>query len=395
MHRFKLAIVGLIFIPMIHAQKAKEYYATISKAESYVIAQQLDDALQMYKEAFEKYDTPFVRDLFQATIVAMYSRDTLQFHHWVKQCLLRGISKSDLLFFCGKRPKDITLHWYLKNYEDFHTNYVSTIDYRVYIPYIELDLFGYINVCEDDKTHNKNRERYFSINQNLGKRYAKLIDSIGYPTEKNAGIGQLVHLKTSNKSLKEIQNKFIDKPSTEVAKGLDRIVQLPHSTILCSKNQNLYGFIPKTGQIGKFLIYSRTGNNFLWHHHPFEKDTFLFEIIKKGVDDLYVSNYFLACLLERSILEEYDFCITHGSKIHRELHKFNVSKRYNLQKEDPLIAKIDRKRATLYLRPIQKEAALLRTLLYLDSGEKVESITNKLIKKNGFLLYSFLLTSIF
>lgn len=365
----KISIFGIMLFICCNAfsQNAKEYYEMLSKAEDQFISGDFNKALEYYDSTFVEFEFPFYRHLRQATIIASYSNDTMKYHKYLKKCIRRGMTINEFDFFRKKNPQDIQVHQIYNDFQQYRNEFLSSIDTFILFNYLELDMLE--NVSVDRKT-----EALFLEEMKVyAKRYMRLVDSLGYPTEDKTGLCYRVFPSKKTKPLKIAnwkQHKMVYHKDISPEQG------------------NLYGNIGLEEHTDK-PISMKAGNWFLSHYHTsgYIIDTAFFRYLEKGVHTLKLDQTTIALFLEKTGLGEHEFLMTYYSPLYLSM-KMKKHKIFSI--DDSIKMKINKNRKRYYIRPIEKELEIIKIFYKLEHGKHLKEINKKTFKEISYQIDSFI-----
>ena len=363
----------IFLIPIIgKSQNAISYFEQISIAEDYFIKGEIDSSLNCYNVAFEKFNYPFIREIFQATVVASYSTDKSDFYKLLKKCIVRGLDTLELELF-EKRYKNDSLYRNIKNeYRFLRNKYLESIDTNIY------KLFKGIDINDQIATQRSQRNNYDLSYRNFEdnkKKYTAYIDKYGWPTENKVGIGNHVLLAYFN-SEKEVDNYkykefFYEKLNDSILTKNNKYIVIVFSCISRATSVTYQN--------------TRCGNGFLWHYTCMNDTLFNNFLFIEGVLNLKIHPLFLAQGIERAGIEDYLLGV--GSNYYEKRLKYKLEKKYHISNEDKNI--FDNERAKYFIRPLEKEEQIIKQLIFLESKKDLKKIKRIHTRKFNDLIYSF------
>lgn len=368
-----LYIYIILFIPIIgRSQKAISYFEQISKAEDYFIKGEIDSSLYTYNIAFDKFNYPFIREIFQATVVASYSRDKSNFYKLLKKCIVRGLDSLELEVFEKRYKNDLIYRSIKKDYRVLRSEYLESIDTNIYNLFKGIDITDQISTQRSQRNNYDLSYRNFEVNK---KKYITYIDKYGWPTENKAGIGNHVLIAYFN-SQKEVDNY----------KYKEFFYEKLNDSIL-TKNNKYIVIVFSCNSRATSVTYQNTrcGNGFLWHYTCMNDTLFNQFLFKEGVLNLNIHPLFLAQGIERSGVEDYLLGV--GSNYFEKKLKYKLEKKYYISNEEKMT--FNNERAKYFIRPLQKEEKIIKQLIYLESKKDLKKIKRNHIRKFNDLIYSF------
>lgn len=315
MTKYILILLALLSENSLSQKKVEDYFYLISKAEDKIITSELDSSIYYYELAFTKYQTPFVRELFQATIISSYLDDKSTFYQYLKKCMNRGCSDLDLQIFRKRFSKDSTYNSIVSN-PNFEISYLESIDSTIYKYFSGIDIDDQVrtreSICLNDVLNTEKRN-YLALRD----RYISGVQNLGWPSEKKIGIGNIV-----------MGGFFND--SSDIPDNFNRHLISFDFNEPCGKNLAIFTN-PSWNRNFRYQN-SRKGNGFLWHHLE-RLDTILLDVIYEGLDSLMIHPLFVAQSLERSYESDYDFLLGMGSTFYMKKLKYNAKKKYQIIEE--------------------------------------------------------------
>lgn len=182
-------------------QSYPKYHQLKVDAEQKICEHEYWQALEQYKKAFSEVEFLFTKDLYNASICAALSSDTIALFQFMRQCLLQGVPFKEF-------HKNVTVFGQFQNLsgwkdlENQSEQFLNQYESRINLTYRHI--LDSLNV-EDQKVRNNNE--YFLLHRPESKKAkdqrAKMraVDSCnylviqeamkkyGYPSERNLGIG--------------------------------------------------------------------------------------------------------------------------------------------------------------------------------------------------------------
>jgi len=340
----------------------------ISQAESQFVKGNLNDALNLYDTAFQKFDSPFYRHIRQATIIASYSNNLNKYHKYLVKCVKRGMTLNELDFFMKQDPDDTEIQKIYANYDKYRKNYLSTIDTIVLLNFLELDVFESLSIEKF-----KDNDMFLEKMKIYGSRYMALVDSLGYPTEIKTGLSYRVFASLNSKSCKLANWK-----QHKVSYNKD----------ISPVEGDLYGNIGIEDLINK-PISMKAGNWFLSHYHAegYIIDSTFFNYLESGVYDLKLDQITIALFLEKTGLKNNEFLMTYYSPMLLSM-KMKVHKIYKLKNSIKL--KINENRKRYYIRTIETELGIIKRFYFLENAENLKKISKKMFKNISYQTDAFI-----
>jgi hypothetical protein len=356
--------------------RAQAYFSLIQKAEKKISDRDLDSALFFYETAFDQFDTPFIRELFQATVVASYRDTKDKFYELLVKCIERGMNRYELSFFHPKFKGDTAFNQIQSNFDMYHTHYLNSIDTPVYDVFENIDRMDQLSTKYAMKSNQilDKTVRNFYANSQL---YMQSVLSVGWPTENRVGIGNIIISGVVKK------NKIHKLPSVQ----FDNIAVNHYDSILCKDTLEHYVLISDKS-VNTSILYqnSRKGNGFLWHHLE-QLDSTLNNFVIAGMLDLKIHPLFVAQGIERSETVENDCLLGMGSRYYQSQLHYNKALKYEL--ESSISSRFNSNRANYFIRSLEEEKALLKALFYFEYGKSTFSIPNSFFKKKLRLIELF------
>ena len=98
-----LLLTVCLFANNANAQKSKEYYSLLLKADDMIIENKLDSALHYYDIALEKFNYPFYVHVKRAAIIANYSEDKVLLEKFLTKCVQKGMPRYQLEYFLNRK----------------------------------------------------------------------------------------------------------------------------------------------------------------------------------------------------------------------------------------------------------------------------------------------------
>ncbi len=346
------------------------YYLEIIEAENKIINNSLNEAVEIYKNSFEKHKYPFNRDVLAAAGIAQYLNDKTQFYEWIEHLLENGLTEQELEFFIIKHPNDLKLLEFKNNYTYYQEKFLENINYEKSNQFIQLDKDDQIRLFLASSKFNKNSPKKYNIdNESLVNRFINLVVNIGYPSDKICGSSVSQSTIFTNEGLpKHIDKSYIVKHITypDVRDKVDDSVYTYHNF--------------KKGRIMNSLS-KRPGYSLLWHQNikNFPK---LDSLLLKGIDSLKIYPSMYAACLERY---DIDYLIGMGGKnsLWRTKLKMNINRISDLSTEKR--TEINQRRTEVGLRTIEQELELHKAIIKLENLNEKEF--TKLKRRNLNLIY--------
>lgn len=145
----------IISISSIFAQDVISYYHKINEGKVQIISNNFKSAIDLYHQAFQKYDFPFARDCYNAIELSVLVDDTLMLNYFLNKALIRGIKIEDL-------EADGILEKYVNTNFFRNAKLISDSLHNHYLTTINLELREEINnmFFEDQRL----REKYYNAN---------------------------------------------------------------------------------------------------------------------------------------------------------------------------------------------------------------------------------------
>ena len=358
-----------------YAQKAKEYYGLLLKADAMVIENKLDSALYFYNSAFEKYDYPFYAHIKRAAILANFSGDEIILEKLLKKCIQKGMPQFQFDYFLESGLNQNTIQKIEQNYSNYYEQYLAGIDTSIVFEYLDLDakdlllhtyMYGYSKDSIKDKF-------YANFQKEALKEYLKLIDEVGYPSEENVGLPKLWKFELFKK--KKLNN---DKWSVyPVKKQLE---------FIDGNKEYYFGYHENPN----YLNHSHTPGSWYYWHYPavYYKDTTLFPYLERGFEELKLGQIYISHYFESIHDVQYDFCTTYYSYLYSRKYRSKAGI-FNRSTEAERVH-INALRAEYYIQSIDKQEQLLMTLYRLKYG-KDRAINKRMVKKIKYEYHAFVL----
>lgn len=369
-----LFIFNLLFLNTSFSQPVKEYFSYISRAEDFIISNQLDSSIKYYDLAFTKFNTPFVLELFQATFISSYLPDKSLFYSYLEKCLLRGMNRPELLLFKDRFNEDPNYTKFVKGFDEYRTKYLLNIDSTIYSSFLEVDIFDQIKNQEVDRIPKQPFEKYqYGVSKKL---YIDLVQSYGWPLENKIGIGNAVGLHYTKNVLQSKKN---------YGNTLIRQIDSP----LLTENGKVSVFVlSNPGEYTSFLYQTnRIGNTFLWHYLPYVDSLFNSFVFNEGVLNLNVHPRFFAqaeeinsVLNEKSSNTSKDMLLGAGSYYFKNTLKYDAFSKYKLPHSISSI--YDERRMQRFIRTLHKEKLLILSIINLINNQNLTDFSKKDLKKN-------------
>lgn len=359
----------------LQGKEAKIYYSLLNKAEDYIIKEKLDSALIFYEKAFEKFDYPFYKHLKQAAIVAFYAKDCKILNKYLVKAIKRGMNKSEFDFFIKATWCNDNMVKIKEDFPTYRRYYISSLDTNLMMNYIEMDVIDQLML---HPLVNKNSNQYRSLNKKMKVRYLKLLDSMGFPTEKKVGLAKIFYASKNKFKTLKFDNDTVWKH------------KLVYHTDLYNQNKNEELYCVVIEEKGKSRPEAlRPGNSFFWHlAMDSSLDSALINKLEQGFNDLKIYPQTIA-KYHRSITNDlnYDFNLTHYSQYFQN-YKIVHRKYSYLSQEDKV--RINKIRAKYYVRTVEKEEELLRVFYRLKYKQELRKITKNTLNKVGYEYYTFM-----
>ena len=366
------------------SEKYSEYYYTINKAKHLITENKLDSSLILYENILNKFNFPFYKHIKQATLVAYYSNNESKFQYYLHKSITRGMTKNEFSFFVKKKKFSAIINQTEKKYDSLYNCYLSNIDSNKLISYQKLDaqdffihsyIYGYSNDSLKDVFHNTYQAK-------LIKQYIKLVDEIGYPSEKYIGLP-----KSSRYSMK--------KPKSKQKYNIVYI----NDTIRLYSNKLLKGYYITSKINPNYLIYSQwPGNWLLWHNAiNVDTDSTLIVKIRDGVMNLELPVVFLTQMYENShnnnnkyFSSNNDYATTYNSYTIRKKARSCLELYTNLNVNEKKA--IDSLRRHILLPTLEDERKLILSLYFIKTETKELKLTQKVLDRikfeyNAFISY--------
>ena len=361
----KTTTIILLLLTAITLFGNTNYYKLIRNAEQKIVDKQLDSSIYYYKEAFIKYNYPFVKDLLAASCIAIHTNDTTTLYTFLELLLNKGMSEKELEYFVKKKPNDKRILAFKTNFDNYNNYYLSTIDYQLNKKFRDIDKNNQIWLQSKNKADSICQLYTYT---KLTKQFIDLVKQNGYPTERRVGLGSLSTIMYSNEEHPHSKNNWL----------LDSI-NLP---FLKSKRltKSFFKYSHKNTTI--CFLMSRRGNAYLWHV-DLRKAPELDSILLKGIQNCEVYPTFYAARRERSG-DDYGLVFMSAANM-----KYN----YNLKKiiKSTIAEKINSNRANIGIRSLEQDLALFNAIAILENLKYKDFFRPRIKCSN--LLYSALFTS--
>jgi hypothetical protein len=371
---YRIVLTLVVIFPFYgNTQPAIKYFELVRKAEKFVIHNNIDSALISYDLAFETFNYPFIKELYQATIISSYSNNLNRFYFYLEKALNKGMGINELELFDKRFENDSNFIEIKRNFNSYRDNYIKSIDTIHYNCFKNIDIHDQIKTQESGKIgkYDDYVSRGFIENK---ARYLKMIDSLGWPDECKVGIGNVPLIG------------YFNNKEDPYGKYGDKILKQIESNILTGNNRYSV-FVLSNKKYPTNLLYenARCGNGFLWHYTCYLDTVFNNFLFSQGVLGLHIHPLFLAQGIERS--GEIDFLLGVGSDYFLKKLKYKAAKKYLISTEDK--NSFNELRAKFFIRTINEEELLIKALLLLENKKKIEKIRSYHIKKYSKLIFSF------
>lgn len=374
-----LVLFIALFLVAIHAnaQKAKEYYSLMLKADDMIIENKLDSALYYYNTAFNKYDYPFYSHVKRAAIIANYSEDKIQLEKLLRKCIQKGMPQHQFDYFLELGLNTEVVNKIEKNYSSYYEQYLAGIDTSIVFKYLDLDARDYL-LHEYLYSYSKDSIKdvfYAKFQKEASKEFIDLINEVGYPSEENIGLPKLWKFELDKKKrLKE--GKWTVYPFKKEVEFID------------GKRDYYYGYLENPHFLHHEFI---PGSWFFWHYPAvYYKNTTLFPYLERGFEELKLGQIYISHYFESIHDVQYDFCTTYYSYLFTTKYRsragiFNRSTQAEREHINTL-------REKYYIQSIDKQEQLLIALYSLRYG-KDKAISKRMLKKIDYEYVAFILSS--
>ena len=372
-----VVILSLTFCFNLYAQsKAEAYFSIIRKAENHIVAKNLDSALFYYNLAFTEFETPFVRELYQATIIASYCKNLDQFYDLLPQCIERGMNRSELNEFNDRFKKDSSFIGIQKRFDTYHQRYLASIDTAIYNTFEAIDRKDQIRTKHSIKL-NQILDKEVRGFHTLSELYRSSVLKYGWPIESTTGIG---NIEMAGVVKKDKINKL---PKIQY----DNIVLNVYDSILC-KDTTEHFVLVSGKSFSTSILYqnSRKGNGFLWHHLE-HLDSTLNNFVLRGMKDLKIHPLFVAQAIERSETTDNDCLLGMGSMYYGLELGYKKHSKYTL--DSTVSSRFNANRAKYQIRSLEDEKELLEALFYYECGKDKDRLPKSFFRKHQFLIEIF------
>ena len=364
-----LLLTVCLFANNANAQKSKEYYSLLLKADDMIIENKLDSALHYYDIALEKFNYPFYVHVKRAAIIANYSEDKVLLEKFLTKCVQKGMPRYQLEYFLNRKLNLDIVNKIQRDYSSYYDQYLAGIDITIVFKYLDLDARDYF-LHDYLYMYSKNYEKdafYAKFQDHAVKEYLQLIDEVGYPSEENVGLPKITEYELA-------KNKKLKADKWTVHKSKKQIELIDGKSdyyIAYQKNPD-------------YLFYCDIpGNWLLWHYASFkDKDSTLLRYLEKGFDDLKLSPVYITEFFESSFDIQYDYCTSYNSYLFRTKYR-SVAGIYTKSTTEER-KHINSLRAQYFIPAIEKEEQLIKALYELKYDKEPKDISKKVIKKIGF-----------
>lgn len=365
----------LVAIP-VSAQKAKEYYSLMLKADDMIIQNKLDSALFYYNIAFDKYNYPFYAHIKRAAIIANYSENEIELEKLLIKCVQKGMPRFQFDYFKKLGLNSEVVKKIEQDYSSYYEQYLASIDTATVFKYMDLDardyfLHEYLYLYSKDSIRDTFYAKFKSIAIN---EFIQLIDEVGYPSEENIGLPKITKYELGKKRKLKVEKWAVHKSEKQIE-------------LIDHKSDYYLGY----HEFPHYLIHPFTpGNWFLWHYASFkDKDSTLLRYLEKGFVDLKLSQIYIGEFFESTGDIHYDFCTSYNSILYRT--KYRSTAGIYTKSTEVERKQINSLRAKYFIPSIEKQEQLLIALYRLKYG-KDKAISKKMIKKIDYEYVAFILS---
>ncbi len=202
----KTVIALILLLTLINTAKSQKkdyrsYHRKINKAEKFFfIEQKADSALYLYEEVFQKYNFIFVKDLINASQIALYTEKP--YLKYIKQGFTHGLKIEHLKQY----PLFSSIYETLLLDKELHEVYKK--ERATYLKQIDFDYLEliYMLAIKDQKEKHK-KKNYKQKNKEITDKLIKLTLKKGFPGDKTIGIDNSTAFKEIGKSYKDLKNR--------------------------------------------------------------------------------------------------------------------------------------------------------------------------------------------
>jgi hypothetical protein len=337
----------------------KIYNQLLRKAESYIIENKLDSAIIVYKNALTTYNFPFIKDIRQAAFISCLAKDKPNSILFIKEAILNGLPKVGYEGFVEewkhKNPNDIDISI---NYDSLHNIYLKGINEDKLFAFLYLDKKrdDFINFFNLDRDVNKRQDYYDSMCV-LRNKYIDLVNSIGFPAEREIG-------------------RFLRYSTKRIIKKSDILFEKEFETKFISPKRGKKMYVT---ELSTSFITFKPSYWFLSHYvNPFnlsDIDEELFKIISVGFDSLKIDPYIIANILESTREPKNEFAMTYYSRLIISISN-DCFKKYHLTPE--VSNQVNENRKKYFIRTLEDDFNLIKYFYKLKTGNELpEEFTQK------------------
>lgn len=370
-----LLALSVLLSYQVQAQKAKEYYTLLLKADDMIIENKLDSAVFYYNEAFEKYNYPFYAHIKRAAIIANFNDDSKLLKQLLVKCIQKGMPKFQFKYFQElglnkKVVKEVEL-----DYDIHYNTYLENVDTSIVFKYLDLDardllLHKYLYSYSKDSL----KDAYYAkFQEEASIEFQSLIDKVGYPSEANIGLPKIWEFELGKKK-KLKKNKWNTFQEEQEIKFID------------SREIYFMGY----QESPHYLNHSNFPGGWFYWHYPaaYYGDTLLFTYLEQGFENLELNQMYIGHYFDSKHDSKTDFCTTYYSDIYQTKYRSWAGIFNRSTKEERFL--INNLRAKYYIQSIDKQEQLIKALYKLRYGSD-KKITNKMIKKIEYEYIAFIL----
>lgn len=383
---YKTIIILALTLLEIKAQPAYEYYALLNKAETFFVKGELQEALNLYDSALEKYNYPFYSHIKQAAIISHYLEDDFFTQKFIEKCVQSGMNRVELDWFLSRNKGKSFIDTIISNYNSLRQIYADGIDSVAMINFLEIDAIDiYVNGISYLKNgqSEKTKEKQDSLYIELMKRYILLINKHGFPTEKRVGLDRVIHNENEYPMQSSWENTF----SFQITYNHDLLIDSNKNKFWTNEN---FGMNKREG--------SRPGNHFLFHFGirtlPYNNDSLL-QILINGMLELKVNPLVIMHHLEYNAWlrnngkrdKVFDCGCSYWSKA------FVTEARTTYKMQDlPKLKRIEINecREKFFMRSIEREKELFNRLFFLEHQKYPKRYSRKNVKQIKFTYNTFI-----
>ncbi len=350
-----LIIVALLSV---FKASAQSYFELIREGEKKLLKKDFEGALNDYESAFQKYDTPFLKDVVTAACFAHYANNNEKLHKHLDYLLKFGASKNYLLYFQKKRPNDQYINSLIKNYNSYEDAYLKSINNEKSNAFLTNDINSRNELDNNADNRLKNNLVYY-------KQHILNVEKYGFPTYKDTGIGCFIGTEEyKNKSKLKLKNKYTTYFNHK---------QIDNNTFTC----NYVCKVIKRPSIFSFHL----GNHFI-NHTPWVHNKEFDSLFRLGVKELKIHPYFYLANLERG--NYLDAGLSSSSEIVYENH-------YKLKKivENSNTNTVNKIRNQYGLRSVEQDLELAIFLTELEGVKFNRYFGKSRISENPFIASMF------